>query len=415
MKNKKIVQIHWIGRFGNRMFQYAFGCTYSKMYGVHYYMPSEWEGSKLFEPFENCSIIDDPTLRLEVNQTLEALDTDSYRESAIERYNKKTNDNIIRLELNYNNKNLGETNTYFQSLHMMYDPMIFKNVFKNSSIKNNIFNFNSNVKNSKLYKFLSQIKKTYVVAHIRRGDIACENYVGAHSVVSLESYDKAYEKFGFNKLDVLIVSDDQILHNAYTKLNIPPELLDMDEIKKDIWFYPIGQTFIDNESFFNFFVDFLILYFAKVIFRSNSSFSWWASYLSDAEIYSPVLKKKPVSKQNSNYIQNCEFIKGNHKHFMGTVEDGYGYDIVFGDDNNNENNDNNDNNDNDAKDIKNIPNLTTVSEPKFMKKFLDLNKEWKIWTDENIKRGCAVQTIKNILIEQGFSINNANDLLFQDK
>jgi hypothetical protein len=100
---------------------------------------------------------------------------------------------------------------------------------------------------------------------------------------------------------------------------------------------------------------------------------------------------------------------------MGTVEDGYGYDIVFGDDNNNENNDNNDNNDNDAKDIKNIPNLTTVSEPKFRKKFLDLNKEWKIWTDENIKRGCAVQTIKNILIEQGFSINNANDLLFQDK
>ena len=45
----KIVLLHWIGRFGNRMFQYAFGCSYAKRYNCIFYIPSEWEGSIIFK------------------------------------------------------------------------------------------------------------------------------------------------------------------------------------------------------------------------------------------------------------------------------------------------------------------------------------------------------------------------------
>ena len=46
-----IYQIHWIGRFGNRMFQYTFGCHYAHKYDCYYQMPSYWEGTHLFKPF----------------------------------------------------------------------------------------------------------------------------------------------------------------------------------------------------------------------------------------------------------------------------------------------------------------------------------------------------------------------------
>ena len=46
----KLVLLQWIGRFGNRMFQYAFGCSYAKRYNCIFYLPSEWEGTIIFKP-----------------------------------------------------------------------------------------------------------------------------------------------------------------------------------------------------------------------------------------------------------------------------------------------------------------------------------------------------------------------------
>ena len=44
-----IILSHWNGRFGNRMHQYAYGVTYSKMFNVPFYLPSDWEGTHLFK------------------------------------------------------------------------------------------------------------------------------------------------------------------------------------------------------------------------------------------------------------------------------------------------------------------------------------------------------------------------------
>lgn len=53
------------------------------------------------------------------------------------------------------------------------------------------------------------------------------------------------------------------------------------------------------------YTDFLEIMNARTILRSNSTFSWWAATLSNAEVYSPVVGDK-------SGWQDVEFIKGNH-------------------------------------------------------------------------------------------------------
>ena len=47
------------------------------------------------------------------------------------------------------------------------------------------------------------------------------------------------------------------------------------------WSYPEGSEFLGDDIIFDWLHDFLKLYFARTIFRGNSSFSWWAAYLND--------------------------------------------------------------------------------------------------------------------------------------
>ena len=44
-----LLQLRWNGRFGNRMFQYAYGATYARLTGRPYWLPSAWEGTRLFK------------------------------------------------------------------------------------------------------------------------------------------------------------------------------------------------------------------------------------------------------------------------------------------------------------------------------------------------------------------------------
>jgi len=72
------------------------------------------------------------------------------------------------------------------------------------------------------------------------------------------------------------------------------------------------------------------MHFARTLFRSNSSFSWWAAELSDAIVYSPIVPIKPVDKRNMHVVAECEFVNGNHPHFMGNASEGVFHDIVLG-------------------------------------------------------------------------------------
>lgn len=316
MEKDKLVQVHWIGRFGNRLFEYAFGCSYAKAYNVHYYHPSEWEGSILFQGYEKASVQPDDLLRLKINQSQKEMDTPEYRRSAVLEYNQNNNDTIKQINF-HNPSSLGETNIFFDDLSMMYFPHCFS-VYDVNFIKNVVYVFRDEIKQSDMYKSLESRKGTYDVIHLRRGDIAMSTYKGAHSMISKKSYVDALQKYGYDISEFVWVSDDpnERTHHEW-----------IDKCKNGHWRYPTGER-VMPEVFFDFLPEFLILYFARTIFRGNSAFSWWASFLSDAKVFSPVITDKPAGKRNTFHEMECEFVEGNHPHFMGSRGEGF-HDILF--------------------------------------------------------------------------------------
>jgi hypothetical protein len=113
-----------------------------------------------------------------------------------------------------------------------------------------------------------------VVGHRRGGD-----YIGyGYPVVSIDSYLPAAQQFGYDSIE--IISDDTPRsHHGY---------------RGELSFIP----------------DFVALTQAKVLFRGNSTFSWWAATLSNAEIYSPVIDDLEGGKEHF-----VTFVAGNHPKF----------------------------------------------------------------------------------------------------
>lgn len=60
---------------------------------------------------------------------------------------------------------------------------------------------------------------------------------------------------------------------------------------------------IDPELMF--IVDFIRMMKADILLRSNSTFSWWAATLGNAEVYSPIIDGLPGG------VQDCKFVRGN--------------------------------------------------------------------------------------------------------
>jgi hypothetical protein len=298
---KKIVLLHWNGRFGNRMFTYAFLRHYADAFNLDIWLPSPWEGSILFYK-DNHKIIQDEELRLYLNQTIRELDNLDARLEAIHRYNLKTGDDIT-----YMNPDLpaqyGKINVCLDSL-CCYDPFIFTKYSKEKMIEE-YFKFSEEILNSDLYKRMEDKQGTYVVAHLRRDDIAdAQNFTNCgYSVISKESYYKAFVKFGYDAKAVDWLTDDRTGHWGVKA----PQY-------KDNWRYPEGSEYF-KDIFFAWFPDFLKLMFAKTIFRANSSFSWWASFFSNAEVYSPRLHTRELFSKTGKEL-DVEFEKGNHPHWI---------------------------------------------------------------------------------------------------
>lgn len=115
-----------------------------------------------------------------------------------------------------------------------------------------------------------------VIAHRRTGDYMGYGYVQ----VSKKSYYNACKKFGLDAMALRFVSDE----SPGQHLDLPDEL--------------------------EFLPDFYRLMKASILLRGNSTFSWFAGLLSDAEIYSPVIDGLKGGQEH-----DCEFVKGNHPKF----------------------------------------------------------------------------------------------------
>lgn len=125
-------------------------------------------------------------------------------------------------------------------------------------------------------------KKEYfghdLVLHKRRGDYISS---GCFALVSDKSYEDNCSKYGYDIKNAVVYSDDRGIENQYN--------------------------------------DFFNIMASKVIFRANSTYSWWAAALSDAEVYSPVVEDR------TDWL-DCEFVKGNHPRLMYLFQD-----LVLGD------------------------------------------------------------------------------------
>ena len=145
-----------------------------------------------------------------------------------------------------------------------------------------------------MYKDIWEQRGTYTVAHLRKGDIADPNYKGAHSCITKESYINVMKTHGIDHENVIWLSDDI---NERTKWPTPFKTKNWYECSRGhSWSYPVGENSYP-EIVFDFLPELLLMIFAKRIYRANSSFSWWGAFLSDAEIYSPVIKSKPQNKK----------------------------------------------------------------------------------------------------------------------
>ena len=307
---RKLVQIHWIGRFGNRIFQYVFGCHYAHHFGTTYYIPSEWEGTILFKPVPNVKIIPDEQLRLGLNQS----ESEKERHICITKYKQCTRD-PVQLVSFQQKKNFGRLNVYFDDLHMMYFPWIFES-YSSRQIRS-FLQFREEIVASPLYQYWYKRKGTYDVAHVRRGDIISKNFSGSHSAISIKSYERAMRNVNVDPSTIIWVSDDPTIRTPNP----------WHQYCHDDWKYPTGQVKLDS-VFFDFLPDFLTMIFARNLFRGNSSLSWWAGFLSEGNVYSPVLGDR-VTCRGLHFIE-CDFVRGNHPHFMGAKWEGDFGDIVFG-------------------------------------------------------------------------------------
>jgi len=126
-------------------------------------------------------------------------------------------------------------------------------------------------------KWTDKFKKPrdfYVASHLRHGD-----YVGGKNqcTITEKCYLDSCKKFGYHKEDVIVVAEHK---------RQPDDPMDMD-----------------------FLYDFFVLMEADVLFRSNSTFSWWAGFLGNQKkvVYSPIVQ----GKAGQHGIE-VDFVEGNH-------------------------------------------------------------------------------------------------------
>lgn len=284
------------------MHQYAFAVTYKRLNNTPYYTHSDWEGSKLFKVRED-SVIDIPEL---VNGLNDGSILGEKRDELVKRFIP----NIRKIEpLHYpENYRKYDHPVFFDSLSA-YNDSVFEQMNKSHLIK--VFEFSDEVKETDSYKYWSNRAGTYDIAHLRRDDIASPEFnkanIQGYSVLSKESYYKAFKYYGFDPDKMEWCSDDY-LRQWHSDRPVGERLS---------WSYPNGAEYKPG-IMFDWLEDFLRLYFARTVFRANSSFSFWACFLSPtATVYSPILDNQIIYGRDDRLEEiQADFAMGNEAHWM---------------------------------------------------------------------------------------------------
>jgi hypothetical protein len=299
-----LLQLRWTGRFGNRLLQYAYGATYARHNGAQYWLPSEWEGTRLFAAQPHPVVADDE-IRGALARPDEGARANEARMSVVRKH--LPNAELVDVET-VPEPYAPHGHAWCHANGCAFHPAVFAGLSRRHLRA--LCEFSDEVKSLRCYRRYQEMQGLYDVAHLRRDDISDAAYNRSHvqgySVVSKDSYLAAFEKFGFSPDEVEWVSDDYTgrWHRGRRQRY------------RAGWSYPLGSEYVPG-IVFEWLDDFLRLYFARTIFRANSSFSWWAGLLSPtARVISPVLDRRHIYGVDGMDEITVDFIDSNDPHWL---------------------------------------------------------------------------------------------------
>lgn len=129
----------------------------------------------------------------------------------------------------------------------------------------------------------------YIAAHSRAGDF--QDDLANRTVISKKSTLQAIIKEGYDPDDILWISDEHPKREEHFR-------------KRNKFHVTTGTGFMR---------DFMWLVQADVIFRANSTFSFWAALLNGKKVFSPDIKEPGLC--------DCEYVEGNHTRFIWDEND----------------------------------------------------------------------------------------------
>ena len=80
-----LLQLRWTGRFGNRLFQFAYGATYARLTGLEFWLPADWEGTRLFK-HQPHKVVQNDEIRLALRLPDEGAASNQKRMEAVRKY-----------------------------------------------------------------------------------------------------------------------------------------------------------------------------------------------------------------------------------------------------------------------------------------------------------------------------------------
>ena len=252
MAQKNIVYLS--GGLGNQMFQYAFAKSLQSNYNIKF---------EINTTFYNRIFKDQTTREIGLNLfNLKFKDcSDNKLQRIILKIKEKLSNIILSINSNYYNENK-VNHKNFNNLNLK-KKNYFRGYWQNSkyfeSIKNDLkkdFSLDHNLKNLDPNTFKKITETNSVCVHVRRKD-----YLGTdYDVVDVNYYRNAFKKIESQStnLNFFIFSDD---------INWCNENL----------------SFLPNSTFCSFSMlnDFHLMSLCKHFIIPNSTFSWWAAYLSN--------------------------------------------------------------------------------------------------------------------------------------
>lgn len=233
---------HQKGRFGNQLFRIGTIIGESLKRNSEYFIPSEWEHSKLFPNLKNVISSHD------INQQI----TSTHREPTFAYHNIPDTSGILKIE------------GYFQSWKFFegYDDKIRESLSFSDDL---------------IEKASSRMSKDTIklCLHVRWGDIydrktngghkGVENY---HPVMTLQYYENALNYvLSETKIDEILVFTD----NTDTKEFIEGKF---EKFGVKVVYFDYSDDFIN---------DFISQSLCNHFIIANSTFSWWSSFLSKGE------------------------------------------------------------------------------------------------------------------------------------